>query len=1359
MVTQVLESDNTGGAPVKETDYSYLDGLAWAKEEADEFTKAKYLTYGDRKGYGRVQVRTGAPAEGKQTLTEYRYFRGIKDAKVTDHEGTSVTDHPAFAGMTREEATYSQDGGTLESTTSYTPWHSAATSTHKRDGLPTQYAYATGGATEISRTSLGEDKWRTTRTERTFDDNGQPLTESELGDTAKSGDEECTTTSYAKNTDANILTLVKEIRTTATACGESTSLPDDLISVERHYYDGATSLDTAPTKGDVTRLDEQDDKGTGYLTTATHTYDQHGRELTETDADGKTSKTAYTPATIAAPTEVVETNALGHATTTEYDPARGLATGIVDPNGKRADAEYDGLGRTLRTWTPAWPKSAHATQPAQEFAYTVSATAANTVATKSLQYDGSYVTTYEILDGLLRSRETQVPAYGTKNRLITETLYDTRGNAYKTYDSYYADGVPSATLTTTSDNKVRSMTENLYDGQNRVTDSISRKYGDETWRARTEYAGDRTTVIPPAGGKATTTVTDALGRTSELYEYTNAARTASQKTSYTYGKWDEPLKVTDPAGNTWTHTFDARGQEIRTDDPDKGTTTTGYDKLGRATTVTDARGVTLTTSYDALGRETSVKKGSTTLTSRVWDTVAKGQPTSSTRWVDGQEYTSATTAYNDDYQPTASTVTIPAAAGAVAGTYDWTFGYNKYTGQQEWVKQPAVGNLPSERVTSVYGEGNLPFKTTAGSLVLVNDTTRDAWARPTRLEFGPLGKKLYRTRVYDEQTGRLTRQITDRDLAPQRVDDSTWTYDDAGNITSLTTASGQDTARTVDTQCYTQDALGQLTEAWTAAKDCTAKPSSTTVGGPAAYWQSFTYDAVGNRTEQTDHQSGATTTYTQPEPGKALPHAVQTATVKGGTDDGHKDTFGYDKAGNTTTRNLGTRSQSLVWDDEQHLKSLTENGKNTDYIYDADGSRLIAHQADGSTTLSLPAGNELTVTASGAKDATRYYTHDGETIAVRTGKGFSYLINDHQGTALTAVTAGTLLITRRKQLPFGQTRSEDSETIPGTRGFVGGTDDPTGLVHLGAREYDPTLGRFLSVDPVIDETDPAQMNAYSYAHNNPITQSDPTGLRPDGPAGGATYNDDRWAADRGMTAGYTQKNGKWVWNQTPKKDKESRQKYAAYKASPSTYKVFHYNKKKADAAAASAKKRADKRKEDAKRKADAERREKHGILGNIVRGNWGDAWTQTKSGLHDTFGTWHGWRDRVIPIAGFTACVVVSAGACMGIGAVGVLATFGGDGLTTDKWDYGKAGKSLIWVAVGGGVARGVAGSWRGSAFVTRNRVDRIVFDSSHRPLHYGYTKTLDVGRTQANVSLNIANAGTFCGAGAASPGNAAGWC
>lgn len=56
-----------------------------------------------------------------------------------------------------------------------------------------------------------------------------------------------------------------------------------------------------------------------------------------------------------------------------------------------------------------------------------------------------------------------------------------------------------------------------------------------------------------------------------------------------------------------------------------------------------------------------------------------------------------------------------------------------------------------------------------------------------------------------------------------------------------------------------------------------------------------------------------------------------------------------------------------------------------------------------------------------------------------------------------------------------------------------GTTDPTGLTHLGAREYDPTLGRFISVDPLLVVDDPVQHNAYQYGSNNPATYSDPTG--------------------------------------------------------------------------------------------------------------------------------------------------------------------------------------------------------------------------------------------------------------------------
>ncbi|MET7992880.1 RHS repeat-associated core domain-containing protein [Amycolatopsis sp. NPDC005232] len=62
------------------------------------------------------------------------------------------------------------------------------------------------------------------------------------------------------------------------------------------------------------------------------------------------------------------------------------------------------------------------------------------------------------------------------------------------------------------------------------------------------------------------------------------------------------------------------------------------------------------------------------------------------------------------------------------------------------------------------------------------------------------------------------------------------------------------------------------------------------------------------------------------------------------------------------------------------------------------------------------------------------------------------------------------------------------------KGFIGGAQDESGLTNLGAREYDPVTGRFISVDPVMDLDDPQQLNGYAYANNSPVTNSDPNGL-------------------------------------------------------------------------------------------------------------------------------------------------------------------------------------------------------------------------------------------------------------------------
>ena len=63
------------------------------------------------------------------------------------------------------------------------------------------------------------------------------------------------------------------------------------------------------------------------------------------------------------------------------------------------------------------------------------------------------------------------------------------------------------------------------------------------------------------------------------------------------------------------------------------------------------------------------------------------------------------------------------------------------------------------------------------------------------------------------------------------------------------------------------------------------------------------------------------------------------------------------------------------------------------------------------------------------------------------------------------------------------------------RGYTGQLDlEALGLVHMGARLYDPVLGRFLSPDPFL-QADSQQMNPYAYAANNPLTVTDPSGMR------------------------------------------------------------------------------------------------------------------------------------------------------------------------------------------------------------------------------------------------------------------------
>lgn len=121
-------------------------------------------------------------------------------------------------------------------------------------------------------------------------------------------------------------------------------------------------------------------------------------------------------------------------------------------------------------------------------------------------------------------------------------------------------------------------------------------------------------------------------------------------------------------------------------------------------------------------------------------------------------------------------------------------------------------------------------------------------------------------------------------------------------------------------------------------------------------------------------------TYAAPEAGTHnLPKVTQTGTNP------HEATFTYDGAGNTETRKIGAAAaQSLTWDDEGHLRSVTQGSAASGYLYDTAGSRMIRTDSTG-TTLYLPEGNELHQDKNGVVTGTRYYSAGADPIAVRKG--------------------------------------------------------------------------------------------------------------------------------------------------------------------------------------------------------------------------------------------------------------------------------------------------------------------------------------------------------------------------------------
>ncbi|MFD8309402.1 RHS repeat-associated core domain-containing protein [Streptomyces sp. NPDC059690] len=1160
-VSSVSTTDPQGGSEAVQHSYRYdgsgtAAGGAWHYDE-DPLTPAKERTWSIWRGYQQVTHLTGVSGrtQSKETTVYLRGMNGDrvlgsdgktpdpdkrKTVKVSGIKASEITDAEQYAGTIRESVTY--NGDTEVSGTVNDPW-SKRTATQHKSYADTEAYYVRTAATH-TRTAITSkltpfDRVRTIRT--SYDDYGMPETVEDEGDDALTGDEKCARTWYARNDAEGINSLVSRTRTVAAPCATADSALDlpadskragDVISDSATVYDDTAattwSASQKPTKGDATWSGRAKGYGSddvpAWQKVTTTWFDAMGRPKTVKNTNDLTvSTTTYVPSDAGPLTATTVTDAKTFKTTTATDFATGAALKVTDPNSKVTESEYDSLGRISKLWLPNRSKALGKT-PNHVYHYHVTSneTGMSWVSTGTLKYDGSgYNTTYEFYDSLLRSRQVQSPT-SQGGRLISLTLYDTRGLAVSQQsDIWDSTSLPSSQAAEISGGQAPLETDTTYDGASRPMKSVTKVHGDTRWSIVTTYSGDTVASTAPTGGQATAVVTNALGQTTQRREYAGSTPTGTDftTTDYTYTPGGQQQTVTGPDHTKWSDTYDLFSREVTATDPDKGKTTTEYNSLDQvaSTTSNDDPSKKLLYAYDDLGRKTDMwqvdKTDANKLAAWSFDTLAKGQQDTATRYdggVSGKAYTEKVTSYDAMYRATGSQLILPdseplVSGGFIAKTLSFSTGYN-LDGSISQYAAPAAGGLTAETVSYTYDAlgGQLTAKGTTGYL---QGAAFSPQGDLRQLTLGMDGassiKKAYLNWDYEEGTRRLTRSYVTDDVHGYMPQELKFSQDDAGNVTSVFDGTTQGGATKADYQCFGYDGERRLTEAWTPkTADCSASGRTVAnLDGAAPYWASYTYTEAGQRKAETQHTpiGDKTTTYTYDDTTDNKPHTLDKTTGA------RAATYSYDSSGNTTSRPGPTAQQTLAWNTEGDLSRLTESTKDTSYLYDADGELLIRRaKGDGETVLYLGADTELHLTTKGTTktaSGTRSYAANGQTIAVRSatsgvsGTKLSFLAADQHGTSSIALDASTYAVTKRYSTPFGAPRGTNTSSWPDDKAFLGKpADSATGLTHVGAREYDPIIGQFISVDPLLSQDQHQSLNGYSYANNTPVTSADPTGL-------------------------------------------------------------------------------------------------------------------------------------------------------------------------------------------------------------------------------------------------------------------------
>jgi len=666
----------------------------------------------------------------------------------------------------------------------------------------------------------------------------------------------------------------------------------------------------------------------------------------------------------------------------------------------------------------------------------------------------------------------------------TLTCYDGDGNVTETVppvgvaaDSLTASSCPTSYPSDYGNRLATDATTTAYnalgDKTTMTTPAPSGLSGYETTTYGYDAAGNLTSVTAPptsTSGGAADDVTDyTYDDANQLLTTTTGAGTASAATTSNCYDPDGDKTATVPGdsntsgvatcGTTspWEtsssyqtgYSYDSLGELVTktapatTAAPSGQVTTYTYDPAGNQLTTEDPKGVTATSTFTPLDQVAGTSySDSTHSVSYTYDAdgnrtaMTDASGTSSYSYDPFGELTSSengaskTVSYGYDALGNTTSITYPLGSGATwASTDAVSYGYDQ--GSELSSLTDFNGNTSAVTNTA----DGLPSTLSLGATGDSVDTAYAANDAPSSITLTN-GSTLQEFAYSDVPSGGMAAE-TDTPSSPLSPAD--YSYDAQSRVTSMTPGSSSALS-------YGEDASLNLTTLPTGASGTYDDASELTSSSLSGTTTDYTYDASGNRTEAS---VGGTSTVSGAYNGaeQLTSYSNAAADMTAATYDGD----GLRTSASSTPTGGSSSTQSFVWDTTSSVPELLMDSSNA-YLYGPSGTPF-------------------------------------EQVNLSTG-AITYLVSDALGSVRGVVSATGSLSASTSYDAWGNPETSGGLSAQTHFGFAGGYTDPSGLVYLIGRYYDPATGQFLSVDPLVDETG----QPYAYTGDDPVNNSDPTGM-------------------------------------------------------------------------------------------------------------------------------------------------------------------------------------------------------------------------------------------------------------------------